>query len=203
MSTNVALNKSNTRVNSYAPYDSATKATDGVLATVQPLDTVNSLWFYQTAHSVTIDLGTNYVLSYVRWYYEVWLPASVPCEVQVVIRGSTDNLTFTPLGTFNQITDWNNANGLWWTNNLAVAGTYRWVMFDYVTNGGGNVCATSEFEVYGTSLYNPVTYLKIREPRNRFDFTKVSGGMSNYSTTNYLVCCRGRDRSHLRKISGG
>jgi hypothetical protein len=176
VSTNLASGKSYTRTNVYN-HDSDTKLTDGTLSS-PILETSKQIWWYQTAWDVVVDLSGVYSLEYVRFFYEVWLPATVPAPPSVTIHGSLNNTDWTSLGSGAKTTNWSDANGVHWSNNLAVSGSYRYVKYTFGNPGGGAVCALAEVEVYGATPYATPHYLKDR-PRGRVDLTGVSMGLPN------------------------
>lgn len=99
---------------------------------------------------VRIDLTTAYALDYVRFNYGNWFAAGIKHPSTLVVSGSNDDSSYTTLGTFVQTTDWNSADGaVQWSNNLTVAGTYRYVKFVFTPIL--EWVFLDEIEVYGSA----------------------------------------------------
>jgi hypothetical protein len=127
--------------------------TDGIQLTDGIIDGADlgsvEVGFLYGGSNFTIDLGDVYVLSYVRFYlFTEGTGGGVQGPATLVVKGSTDNVSFDTLGSFSAGIDWNNADaGKRWTNNLTVSGNYRYV--EFIMTNAGDWLFIREAEVYG------------------------------------------------------
>ncbi|MFH2027810.1 MAG: LamG-like jellyroll fold domain-containing protein, partial [Nanoarchaeota archaeon] len=139
----------------YSPYGGIypdtgnAELTDGSLDTTEYTDPEWVGWYdSQTPVVITVDLEDNYNLDYVRFHYLIQEVFGIYDPTDLVVNGSTDNSTWTNLGTFAAGTDWNNTDAnSYWSNNLSVSGTYRYIQFTF-TKDGANWLFLDEIEVY-------------------------------------------------------
>jgi len=151
--------------------------TDGIIGTTTP----DAKWTGWTSGSPTarIDLGTAYALGHVRFHYLIDEVNTVYAPNQVVISGSNDDSAYTTLGTFVKTTGWTDGGGraVYWSNNLAVTGSYRYVKFVFTPQT--NWLFLSELEVYGIA---------------------TSSNYEGVFTNAYVQILRGTGKGQIRKI---
>jgi len=128
------------------PDTGGVELTDGAVGTLDPL----TPWVGWSAVSPTIriDLGAAYPLEYVRFHFYIWEVNSLYAPNQVIVYGSNNDVDYTNLGTFVKTTHWTNggAQAVYWSNNLTVAGSYRYVKFAFTYQT--NWIFLSELQVY-------------------------------------------------------
>lgn len=156
MSSLLSLNKTYTTTpapNAGVPDTGGTELTNG---TVGPFDAANAAWvgwpLASTDPVIPIDLGVPAILSYVRFHFYVETGVSLAyAPEQLVVSGSVAGVSYDTLGTFVKTTDWSNTTGaVYWSNNLTVAGQYRYVKFAFTHQT--NWLLLSELEVYGNTV---------------------------------------------------
>jgi len=150
--TNVALGKTYTKTGAASGFypDSGTELTDGNLSLTTNLNDAQYSGYYQTDDNFRIDLGSSTALSFVRAHYVVLTASSVYAPATIKVYGSTDDATYTLLGSFTQTTWWQTSTGaVYWTNPLPITGTYRYVKMDI--NWQVQWFFLDELEVYATT----------------------------------------------------
>lgn len=192
MASLLSLNKSYVKSGTlpYAPFggdSGGNQLTNGV--THSGADgSYESYWvfYYGGTNPITvIDLGAQYALNHVRFFYMTYAAAAVSSPSQVVISGSNDNVNFTTLGTFNQSGNWNTADNKWagaWSNDLSVSGTYQYIKFSFTISGNGTTI--SELDVWG----DPASNIKTINGLAKSSIKTINGlAIANVKTFNGLA----------------
>lgn len=147
---------------------SATVLTDGTInygdsnwTLMNYRDFIGSPYYFY----MTIDLGSQWDVAYVRFAYSAWSAAHVYSPSTIIIQGSNDGFVsdINDLGTFVRTTDWSSADTTVspitarWSNNLAVSGIYqqfRWKCYWNDPAVWDTCYCFQELEIYGDPVSN-------------------------------------------------
>lgn len=121
-----------TAPNALYPDNGDAELTNGTVATGDYSDANWTAWATPDDPNVVIDLGVSSVLASVRFHFYSAGVYLIGGPSTLEVYGSNNGVDFTSIGSFSGIGGfWTTGNYLGWSGTLSVAGTYRYIRFNF------------------------------------------------------------------------